>query len=192
MIFGVLNPEKIWHQNLTGLSTSPVRCSYFTLENPKKSFLTVLFIHTSDYLCYLKKKTNCNPLAHCTWKCHHTNLWTAKLFHLTERLLHSFKHWKLRKEPVVGCRRWLWKEPVVMRGNWNVRQAMSQQVFRVTTFCINTCFQSFLTLISRIVHHAVLKFSPCSISRCRKPQHVHINTCAPPVACPNTVLGLCR
>jgi len=56
MIFGVLNPEKIWHQHLTGLSTSPVRCSYFTLENPKKSFLTVLFIHTSDYLCYLKRK----------------------------------------------------------------------------------------------------------------------------------------
>ena len=30
-----------------------------------------------------------------------------------------------------------------------------------TTFCINTCFQSFSILISRIVHHAVLKFSPC-------------------------------
>jgi len=48
MIFGTLNPEKIWHENLTGLSTSPVTCSYFTLKNPKKSFSTVLFIHTSD------------------------------------------------------------------------------------------------------------------------------------------------
>jgi len=48
-----------------------------------------------------------------------------------------------------------------MCGNWNVRQATSQQVFRVTTFCINTCFQSFSTLISHIIHHAVLKFSPC-------------------------------
>jgi len=66
------------------------------------------------------------------------------------------------REPIVGCHRRLWKEPVVMCGNCNVRQAMLQQVFRVTTFCINnTCFQSFSTLISRIVHHAVLKFSPC-------------------------------
>jgi len=82
------------------------------------------------------KKTICNSLADPTWKCHHTNLWTAKLFHLTEGLLCSFKRWRLWKEPVVDCHRWLWKEPVVMCGNWNVRQAMSQQVFRVTTFCI--------------------------------------------------------
>jgi len=34
-------------------------------------------------------------------------------------------------------------------------------VFRVTTFCISTCFQSFSRLIGHIVHHAVLKFSPC-------------------------------
>ena len=45
----MLNPEKIWHENLTRLSISPVRCSYFTLVNPKKSFSTCLFIHTSDY-----------------------------------------------------------------------------------------------------------------------------------------------
>jgi len=30
-----------------------------------------------------------------------------------------------------------------MCGNWNVRQAVSQQVFKVTTFCTDTCFQSF-------------------------------------------------
>jgi len=34
------------------------------IKNSKKSFTTVLFIHTSDYLRYLKK--NCNPLAHPT------------------------------------------------------------------------------------------------------------------------------
>jgi len=109
------------------------------------------------------KKTNCNPLAHPNWKCHHTNSWTAKLFHWTEGSLRSFKCLRLWREPVVCCHRdrWLLKEPVVMCGNWNVRQAMSQQVFRLTTFCVNTCFQSFSTLISRIVHHAVLKFSPC-------------------------------
>jgi len=49
----MLNAEKIWHENLTDLSTSPVRCSQFTLENAKK---TVLFIYTSDYLRYLRRK----------------------------------------------------------------------------------------------------------------------------------------
>ena len=125
-----------------------------TWKIPKKSFSTVLFIHTFEYLCYLKRKRNCNPLAHPTRKCHHTNLWIAQLFHLTEGLLRSFKRWRLWKDPVVGCRRWLWKETVAMCSNWNVRQAMSQQVFRVTTFCVNTCFQSFSTLISRIVYYA--------------------------------------
>jgi len=108
-----------------------------------------------------QKKTNCNPLAHPTWKCHHTNLWTVKFFHLIEGLMHSFKRWRLWKESVVGCHQWLWKELVVICGNWNVRQAMSQQMFRVTIFYINTCFQSFSTLTSRTLHHAVLKFSPC-------------------------------
>jgi len=174
MIFGMLNPEKIWHKNLRSLSTSPARCSYFTLGNPNVIFNSI--IHSYFWLLS-QKKTNCNLLAHPTWKCHHTNLWIAKLFYLTEGLLRSFKRWKLWKEPVVGCHWWLWKEPVAMCGNWNDRQAMSQQVFRVATFCINTCFQSFSTLFCRIVHHAVLKFS-------RKPQHVHISTRAPPVACP--------
>ena len=38
------------------LSISPVRCSHCTLGNPKKSFSTVLFIYTSDYLRYLTRK----------------------------------------------------------------------------------------------------------------------------------------
>jgi len=33
MIFGVLNPEKIWHQKIVHLPTSPVYCSHFTLGN---------------------------------------------------------------------------------------------------------------------------------------------------------------
>ena len=130
-----------------------------------KSFSTVLLIHTSDYLSYLRRK---QTVIHLPTPPKNATAVTCELqnfFHLTEGLLRSFKRWRLWREPVVGCRRWLWKELVVMCGNWNVRQAMSQQVFRVTTFCINTCFQSFLTLISRIVHHAVLTFSPC----CNKP-----------------------
>ena len=69
-----------------------------------------------------------------------------------------------------------------MCGNWNVRQAVSQQVFRVTTFCIITCFQSFSTLFRRVVHHAVLAFSPCRNKPL--PQASTCPTRAPPVACP--------
>jgi len=108
-----------------------------------------------------QNKTNCNPLAHQTWKCHDTNLWIAKLFHLTQGLLRSFKRWSFWREPVVGCHRWPRKEPVMTCANWNVRQAMSQRVFRVGTFCVNAASSLFSTLINRIVHHAVLKFSPC-------------------------------
>jgi len=56
IIFGMLNPEKMWHEHLTDLSTSPVKCSHFTLGNPEKLFSTVLFIRNSDYLCYLWRK----------------------------------------------------------------------------------------------------------------------------------------
>ena len=42
------------------------------------------------------------------------------------------------KKPVVGWHWWLWKELVVMCGNWNVRQAALQQMFKVTTFCTDT------------------------------------------------------
>jgi len=161
MILGMLNPEKIWHENITDLSTSPARCSHFTLGNPKKSFSTVLFIYTSDYLCYLKRK---QTVIHLPTPPENVTTLTCELqnfFYRTGGLLRSFKHWRLWKQPVVGCRQWLWKEPVVMRGNWNVRQSVSQQVFRVTIFCVHTCFQSFSTLISCIVHQAVLKFSSC-------------------------------
>jgi len=126
-----------------------------------KWFSTVLFIHTSDYLSYLRRK---QTVIHLPTPPKNATAVTCKLqnfIHLTEGLLRSFKRWRLWREPVVGCRRWLWKEPLVMCGNWNVRQATSQQVFRVIAFCTDTCFQSFSILISRIVHHAVLKFSPC-------------------------------
>ena len=157
MIFGTLNPEKIWHENLTDVPTSPVRCSHFTLGNQKVIFNSI--IHTYLWLFMLsQKKTNWKLLALPTWKFHHSNLWNAKLFHLTEGLLHSFKRWSSEESK-------LW---VVIGGSeknrlWCVVTGMSckpQQVFRVTTFWINTCFQSFLTLISCTVHGDVLQFSP--------------------------------
>jgi len=75
MIFGMLNPEKIWHQRLVQFPTSPVYCSHFTLGNPKKShFSRVLFIHTSDYLRYLRRKQTFTPLPTTPEKCYRTTL----------------------------------------------------------------------------------------------------------------------
>ena len=50
------NHEKIWHQNLINLTTTPDSCSHLTLGNPKKSFSTILVIRTFDYLRYLRIK----------------------------------------------------------------------------------------------------------------------------------------
>ena len=75
-------------------------------------------------------------------------------------MLRSSKYW------------WLWKEPVIMCGNWNVRQATSQQVFKVTTFCTDKCFQSFFrqwltassaTLCWRSTHVATRRFCNSSV-----------------------------
>ena len=49
-----------------------------------------------------------------------------QLFRLTQGMLHSSKCCCLWKKPVVGWHWWLWKEPVVMCGNWNVGQATLQ------------------------------------------------------------------
>jgi len=175
MIFGTWNHEEIWHEKLT--HCLPRMPDVTTVPWELQKVILNSTIHTSFWLFTLShKKTICNPLAHPTWKCHHTNSWIAKLFHLTEGLLRSFKRWRLRRESVVDCNRWLWKQPVVM---WNVRQATTQQVFTVTTFCINTCFQSFSTLFSRIVNHVVLKFSPCRnkpLPQASTCPIVHINT----------------
>ena len=62
MNFGGLNLEKISHQQLVRLSTSPVYCSHFILGNQKSHFSTVLFIHTSDYLRCLRRKQTITPL----------------------------------------------------------------------------------------------------------------------------------
>ena len=94
--------------------------------------------------------------------------WWA-LVYLTEVMLHSSKRWWLWKKPVVGWHWWLWKRPVVMCGKWNVRQATLQQMFKVTTFCTDTCFQSFSPLINCIIHYALLKFSPCRSASATRP-----------------------
>ena len=66
MIFGALNPEKIWHQQLVHLPASPVYCSHFTFGNSKKVIFNRI-IHTYFWLFMLsQKKTNCYSLNHHT------------------------------------------------------------------------------------------------------------------------------
>jgi len=125
------NVNVFWHvkslENLTWKSSDcpPCLSDVATVPWEIKSHFQQYYSYIILIVTLSHQKTICNPLAHPTWKNHNTNLWIAKIFHLTKGLLHSFKHWRLWKKPVVGCRRWLWQEPVVMRGNWNVRQAVS-------------------------------------------------------------------
>jgi len=81
-------------------------------------------------------------------KCRCTTLWNAELNLLMEGILFPSKRW---------C---LWKEPVVLCVNLNIRQATSQQAFKVIIICMDTRIQAFSPLINRIVYHAALKFNP--------------------------------
>ena len=111
-----------------------------------------------------QKKTNCYSLIHHTWKMSPQYLVKRTIFFIW---LNSLKVCCI--PPDVGGSREsrLWvgiggsEKTVVMFGKWNARQATLQQMFKVTTFCTDTCFQSFSSLINCIVYHAVLKFSPC-------------------------------
>ena len=82
MIFGMLNPEKIWHQWLVHFPTSPVYCSHFTLENPKKSFFNSI-IHTYFRLFTLsQKKTDGCSLTTTPEKCQRTIPCKCTIFYL--------------------------------------------------------------------------------------------------------------
>jgi len=110
------------------MSTSPVRCSHFTLGNPKKSFSTVLFIHTSDYLGYFRRK---QTVIHLPTPSENVTTLTCEMQNFFVRLevcCVLSNVWSLWREPVVGCFRWLWKEPVVICGNWSQASSVTASV----------------------------------------------------------------
>ena len=91
MTFGMLNPKEILHEQHADLSTSPVRCSYFTLGNPNKSFSTVLFMHSFDYLHYCRRK---QTVMHLPTTPENVTTLTCELhnfFYLTAGFLRSIK-----------------------------------------------------------------------------------------------------
>ena len=65
------------------LQTCPLHLSdVATLPWELQKVIFSSIIHTYFWLFMLsEKKTDCNPLAHPTCKCHYTNLWIANLFH---------------------------------------------------------------------------------------------------------------
>ena len=75
--FNVFWCVKSW-ENLTSIACTlfhlTLYCSHFTLGNPKSHFSTVLFIHTSDYLRYVRRKQTVTSLPTTPAKFHRTTL----------------------------------------------------------------------------------------------------------------------
>jgi len=149
---------KSW-ENLTRsvkhLSTSSVRCSHFTLENPKKSFSTVLFIQNSDYLCYISRT---QTVIHLPIPPENVTTLTCELqnFFIWLKVSYVLSNAGGSEESqfwvVVGGseKNWL----------WCVATGMSSKQCHSKCLAIIHASSLFSTLISRIVHHALLKFSP--------------------------------
>jgi len=138
---------EILHQHVMDVPISPICCNVATVPSVSiKSFFSNIihvfisknkqipcqgfknaYICTANYFRYLRiKRTvtmNVN-LPTTPEKCHRTTSWNAELIHLMEGILF----------PSRRC--WLSKEPVVLCGNLNVRQATSQQLYEVATFCM--------------------------------------------------------
>jgi len=64
MIFGVLNPEKIWHQQLIHVPTSPVYCSHFTLGNTKKVIFQQYYSYILQIIYVISEENKLLPLTH--------------------------------------------------------------------------------------------------------------------------------
>jgi len=126
MIFGTLNPKNIWLEYLTVLSTSLVNCSHCTLGNRKKViFNSIIHIYFWLFMVSQNKHLTAPPESVTTLGCELQNflIW-LKVCCVLSNIGGSEKS---QLWAVVGDseKNWLW---------W-VATRMSQQVFRVTTFC---------------------------------------------------------
>jgi len=167
MIFGMFWDNLTWKSYRFDHLTCQMSPLY--LGKSKKSFYNSI-IDTYFWLFTLsQKKTNCNPLDHPTWKCHHNNLWNAKLFQLSNV-------WGSEESQ-------LW---VVISGSeknrlWCVATGMSgkQRHSKCSEWPPSALTHAsclFSTMISHMVHHGVLKFSPCHNKPL--PQAVSVSICA--------------
>ena len=162
MILCVLNPEKIFDINSLYLCP-PYLYTVATLpwEIQKKLFFKCS-VHTYFRLFTLsQKKTNCYPLTHHTWKMSPHYLVNAQLLSSDWKYVAFLQTLvALRKAgsglALVALKRTGW-------AMWQMEYQASNVTINVpfNTFCRDTCFQSFSPLINCVVHHAVLKISPC-------------------------------
>jgi len=146
MIFDSETVRKFYINQLIDLPTSSVSCSHFKLGNPKIRFSTILFIRTSDYLRYLRIKGTVSMIVNLP-------ITSKNVITLPCKMQNLFVWWKVYcfrpnvcgydKASCVVWHWWLWKEPIMLCGNLNVRQASSQQVFKVTAVCMDTRFSLF-------------------------------------------------
>ena len=77
--FWYMKPWERLRQLLIDLPTSPVNCSHCTLGNPESHFSTMLFIHDSNYLRYLRTEWNATVTMQLNRNCLLTVTWTVGL-----------------------------------------------------------------------------------------------------------------
>ena len=113
-----------------------------------------------------QKKTICYGLTHHTWKMLPHYLAKCRTFSS------DWRYVAFLQTLVALKKNRLWAGIGGSKENrlWCVANGMSgKQMFKMTTFCTDTCFQSLPLLINCIVHHAVLKFSPCRNASATRP-----------------------
>jgi len=175
MIFGVLNPEKIWHQYVVHLLTSPVYCSHFTLVSPKKSFFDSI-IHTYLRLFTLsQKRTNCYLLTHHTCKMSLHCLLKCKTFSPTGGNV-AFHHAVLKLSP---CRNKMLSQLVHIADWYSIHALLQYSNLAVPT-------SSSLSLEQKSTGSVTETCCWCRSCYTSDPQHYWRRVCLPARQCAST------
>jgi len=115
MIFGMLNPEKIWHEilqvyppHLSYVATLPWEIQKSHFQQYYSNILLIISVISEENKLPLHLPTPSENVTTLTCE-------LQKLFSSDWRFVAFFQTLELWKEPVVDCRRWLCKEPVVQQ-----------------------------------------------------------------------------
>ena len=102
MIFGALNPDKCDINSLYICQTHLYTVATLPWEIQKGHFSTVLLMHTSDYLRYLRRKQTVTPLPTTPEKCHCTTLQIRAIcFRLLGRLVNHLCTFSTESMPLL-------------------------------------------------------------------------------------------
>jgi len=156
----MLNPKKIWHEYLTHRTTSPVRCSHFTLGSPvifqqyysyilqiiyviwKENKLQLLNCSLTVYLLlfnasyYLHSSITISGTCYrrSTWTEYQSAIWTNCSSGLLRLGKNLSKEWCTKVTDQYTCRRWsLWTLAVTLLNTWHPSCHTSQPVLFRTT-----------------------------------------------------------